>query len=113
MAITAKDVQQLNEYAKGVMDRAEHHAGNVKGSALTVLGGIIWRADADSIRIRQYAGSPANMLWIKVNGKDYAFRYDHASEQIEIRDGSQNGTILHAIDDAVPITAIETIIRGL
>lgn len=113
MAITAKDVQQLNEYAKGVMDRAEHHAGNGKGAALTVLGGIIWRAGADSIRIRQYAGAPANMLWIKVAGKDYAFRYDHASQQIEIRDGSQSGNILHAIDDAVPAIAIEAIMRGL
>lgn len=113
MAITAKDVQQLNEYATGVMDRAGHHAGNVKGAALTVLGGIIWRADAGSIKIRQYAGTPANMLWIKVTGKDYAFRYDHASQKIEIRDGSQNGSILHSIDDTMSVTAIEAILRAL
>lgn len=113
MAITAKDVDQLREYAEGVMGRAGHHAGNVKGAALTILGGIIWRADPDSIRMRQYAGAPANMLWVKVGGRDYAFRYEHSSGQIEIRDGKQNGAMLHAIDDTMPVADIHAILQAL
>ncbi len=113
MAITARDVNQLREYAEGVMGRAGHHAGNVKGSALTVLGGIVWRADADTIRIRTYDGHPANMLWIKVAGRDYAFRYEHATGRIEIRDGSQKGSILHTIDDSMPVADIHAIVQGL
>ena len=113
MAITAKDVDQLRLYAEGVMGRAGHHAGNVKGSALTVLGGIVWRADADTIRIREYAGNPANMLWIKVGGHDYAFRYEHATGQIEIRDGRQNGPILYKIDDTMPVADIHAVIAKL
>ncbi len=113
MAITAKDVQQLNEYATGVMFRAQHHAGRVKGSALTILGGIIWRADPDTIRIREYAGNPANMLWIKIAGRDFAFRYEHTTGQIEIRDGSQKGAILYAIDDTMPVADIQAILAAL
>lgn len=113
MAITAKDVQVIHEYAKGVMDRADHHAGKVKGVALTILGGILWRADPGSIRIRQYAGNPANMLWAKIGGKEYAFRYEHGTEQIEIRDGSQNGNVLHSFDDSIPVSDVEAIFRSL
>jgi hypothetical protein len=113
MAITAKDVEQLHEYAKGVMDRADHHAGKVKGAALAILGGIIWRADPDSIRIRHYGGNPANMLWAKIAGKDYAFRYEHGTAQIEIRDGRQNGPVLHHFDDTTPGTDIEAAFRAL
>lgn len=113
MAITATDVEQLNEYASGVMERAKHHAFSVKGSALTILGGIIWRADPDTIRIRQYGGNPANMLWIRVGGRAYALRYEHSTGQIEIRDGSQNGAILHAIDDTMPVADIYTIVDSL
>ena len=113
MAITAKDVEQLHEYAKGVMDRADHHAGKVKGAALAILGGIIWRVDPDFIRIRHYAGNPANMLWIKVAGKEYAFRYEHGTEEIEMRDGSQSGPILHRFDDATPVATIEAVFRAL
>ncbi len=64
MAITAKDVEELHAYAMGVMGRADHHAGKVKGIALALLGGIIWRGEPDSIRVRRMAGSPANMLWV-------------------------------------------------
>jgi hypothetical protein len=113
MAITAKDVEQLHEYAKGVMDRADHHAGKVKGAALAILGGIIWRAEPDSIRIRQYAGNPANMLWVTIGGKDYAFRYEHGTEKIEIRDGAQNGPVLHRFDDTTPVAGIEAFFRAL
>ena len=31
MAITANDVDILHQYAEGVMGRADHHAGQVKG----------------------------------------------------------------------------------
>ena len=113
MPITATDIDQLQTYADGVMSRAGHHAGSVKGSALTILGGIVWRADADTIRIRTYDGQPANMLWIKVVGRDYAFRYDHATMKIEIRDGRQNGPILYTIDDTMPVADIHAIMRGL
>ena len=113
MAITATDVDQLQAYADGVMNRVGHHAGNVKGSALTVLGGIVWRADADTIRIREYAGSPANMLWIKVGGRAYALRYEHSTGQIEICDGSQKGTVLHKIDDTMSVADIHAIMKGL
>jgi len=113
MGITAKDVEQLHEYAKGVMERADDHTGKVKGAALAILGGIIWRADPDSIRIRQYAGNPANMVWAKIAGKEYAFRYEHGTDEIEIRDGSQNGPILHRFDDATPAATIEAVFRKL
>ena len=73
MAITAKDVEELHTYAEGVMGRADHHAGKVKGIALALLGGIVWRGEPDSIRIRRFAGSPANMLWVTISSKTYVF----------------------------------------
>lgn len=50
MAITAKEVAQLRQYAEGVMERADHHAGNVRGAAFTALGGINWCVHSDTIR---------------------------------------------------------------
>jgi len=113
MPVTASNVQVIHEYAKGVMDRADHHAGKVKGVALAILGGILWRADPGSIRIRQYAGNPANMLWAKVGGREYAFRYEHGTEQIEIRDGSQNGAVLHSFNDSTTLASVEAVFRSL
>ena len=113
MAITAKDVEELHTYAKGVMGRADHHAGKVKGIALALLGGIIWRGEPDSIRIRRFSGSPANMLWVTIAGKTYVFAYNHETQKIEIRDRTQTGAVLHAVDDTNSAADIEAVFRAL
>lgn len=113
MAVTAKDVEQLHEYAAGVMGRADHHAGQVKGVALALLGGIIWRAEPDSIRIRRFAGSPANMLWATIGGRTYVFAYNHADETVEIRDRTQTGAVLHAFDDSTDVRSIHAAFEAL
>lgn len=113
MAITATDVEAIHTYAEGVMGRADHHAGKVKGIALALLGGIIWRGEPDSIRIRRFAGTPANMLWVTIGGKVYVFAYNHAEEKIEIRDRTQTGSVLHSFDDNTSAADVETVFRAL
>lgn len=113
MAITAKDVEELHTYAEGVMGRADHHAGQVKGIALALLGGIIWRGEPDSIRIRHFSGTPANMLWVTISSKVYVFAYNHETQKIEIRDRTQNGTVLHSFDDTNSAADIEAAFRAL
>jgi hypothetical protein len=108
MAITAKDVEELHAYAEGVMGRADRHAAKMKSIALALPGGIIWRGERDSIRIRRFAGSPANMLWVTISGKTYVFAYDHETEKIEIRDHTQTGLVLPAFDDANTAADIES-----
>ncbi|MEW5683293.1 MAG: hypothetical protein AB1942_00085 [Pseudomonadota bacterium] len=112
MAVTAKDVEALHVYADGVMGRADHHAGKVKGIALALLGGIIWRGEPGTIRLRQMSGSPANMLWVDMSGRTYVFAYNHITEKIEIRDRSQQGAVLHAFDDTNTPAEVEAVFRG-
>jgi hypothetical protein len=113
MAITAKDVSTLHSYAEGVMGRADHHAGQVKAIALALLGGIVWRADPDSIEIKQYDGGLANVLWLTVSGRRYALAYNHKTAKIEICDRTQTGPALHSFDNNTPTQDVETIFRGL
>ena len=113
MAITAKDVEILHRYAEGVMSRADHHAGEVKAIALALLGGIIWRGEPGSIEIKQYAGNPANVLWVAISGKRYAFVYNHVSKEIEMKDRSYKGPTLHGFTNSTPITDVEKVFRSL
>jgi len=113
MAITPQDLEQLQLYASGVMDRADHHAGKVKGVALALLGGIIWRAEPNSIRLRQHSGSMANMLWARFGGKDFVFAYNHAAETIEIRDRTQTGAVLFSFDDSASLSTVHAAIGAL
>jgi hypothetical protein len=113
MAITASDVQTLHRYAEGVMGRAEHHAGKVKGAALALLGGIIWRGEPGTIEIKQYNGGLANVLWVTISATRYAFAYNHDKESIEIRDRTQSGPALHTFSNQTPLADIEAVFRAL
>lgn len=113
MAINADDVEQLHKYAEGVMGRVDHHAGSVKGVSLALLGGIIWRGEPGSIKLRSYQGNPANMLWVEIEKRTYVFAYNHDSQKIEVRDRSQTGTVIQTFDDTNMVADVEAFFRGL
>lgn len=113
MAISGDDVKVLHAYAEGVMNRADHHAGQVKGIALALLGGIIWRGDPGTIEIKQYDGDLANVLWVEIGGKRYAFVYNHKTEEIEIRDKTQSGRALHSFTNETRVADVEAVFRAL
>lgn len=113
MPITANDVDLLHRYAEGVMNRADHHAFRVKGIALMLLGGIIWRSEPGTVEIEQYDGGLANVLRVTVNGRCYAFAYNHNTGMIEIRDRAQSGQALHSFNDDTPVADVEAILRLL
>ena len=113
MPIHADDVETLHRYAEGVMSRVAHHAGNVGAIALTLLGGIIWRATPGSIEIKQYGGQLANMLWWESasSGTRYACAYNHQTH--EVRDRTTQGDVLHRFSNATPVTTVEQVFSTL
>ena len=72
MAISINSLELLQTYLVGVLSRAEHHAFNVEGVALALAGAVIWKSDGE-IAVREYAGSPANIIWFWVNNNKYSF----------------------------------------
>ena len=55
MSLKVETINLLQQYLAGVMGRAGHHAGEVNGVVLALVGAVIWKKDADSeITVRQY-----------------------------------------------------------
>ena len=98
MAITINSIEALQEYLRGVLDRANHDAGNVEGVALALLGAVIWRADGE-ISVREYAGRPANMIWFNVGDHRYVMTYNH-NGQIELKDRTHTGNVIANFDNS-------------
>ncbi|MBJ8805533.1 hypothetical protein I5380_07445 [Citrobacter koseri] len=101
MTIKANDIEILHRYAQGVMERSEHHAKNVGVVALTLIGGVIWKAVPGSIEIRTYNGNLANVVWWKSEdtNKNYAISYNHETLEIEMRDESVKGNVLFSLSN--------------
>ena len=92
MPKTVTDVDVLQDYIRGVMDRAEHHADNVDEITLAIAGAVIWRKDGD-IQVYEREGQMANALWVDINGQRYALSYNHDARKIEIRRDSMRGDV--------------------
>jgi integron cassette protein len=95
MPARVADVETLQTYIRGVMDRAAHHAGNVDDVCLTLAGALVWRKDPGTdLQVMAYAGDMKNVLWVYIGAQRYALSYNHQTGAIEIRAGSVQGPIL-------------------
>ena len=85
MPRTVSNVDVLQEYIAGVMERAAHHAGDVEEIALAVAGALIWRKEGP-IKIYEREGKMTNAIWVVIGGKKYALSYNHRAKTIEVRE---------------------------
>ena len=99
MPLAVTDVDVLQEYIRGVMERAEHHAGNITEICLAIAGAVIWRKDGD-IQVYEREGQMANALWIHINGQRYAILYNHDAGTIEVHQDSMRGNTLTSFDNS-------------
>ena len=114
MAHVINDVDTLKEYVEAVMARAEHHGPNVGAIALTLAGAIVWRKDPEPIEVHEGRSmTHGTVLWVRISGQRYAFRYNHEAGEIEMRLGSVRGDVLHSFNNATPIREIEQAFRSL
>lgn len=113
MPIAISDVDTLKTYIRGVMDRAAHHANNVSAIALALAGAIVWRKDPDEIKVMERDGDLKNVLWVKINGRRYAFSYNHSAREIEMRENTTHGAVLQGFSNATLLQDVERIFRAL
>ena len=99
MPRTVTDVDVLQDYIRGVMKRADHHAGNINEVCLVIAGAVVWRKDGD-IRVYERQGQMTNALWVQINGSRYALSYNHDAGQIKIREDSMQGNVLASFDNS-------------
>ncbi|MHC5933021.1 hypothetical protein [Nostoc sp.] len=113
MPLEVTDIQTLKGYIDGVMERADHHAGGVNEISLALAGAIVWRKDDDPIQVMVRDGETKNILWVKINQKRYAFSYNHTTGEIELRQGSIGGKILHTFSNKTPVSQVKQIFESL
>ena len=112
MAISIDSIETLQTYLNGVMGRSNHHAGQVEGVALALLGAVVWRSTGE-ISVREYAGNPANIIWFYVGDDRYALVYNHSTEKIELRERTQGGNAIAEFDNSTTYQEVIDVFRQL
>ena len=107
------DIDVLKNYLRGVMDRADHHAQNINEVALSVAGGVIWRKDDEPLEVMVREGEMKNVLWFRVGGSRYALSYNHETEEIDLRAGTTQGTVIGSFSNATTNNQVRQIFSSL
>lgn len=114
MALTVTEIEELRAYLNGVMNRADHHAGEVNEIAIALTGAILWRKnDEEPIKVMVREGKTTNVLWVRIGSKRYTFSYNHDAGQIEMREGGTQGATLHTFTNATPLSSVRAIFEAL
>ncbi len=109
-AVSSVDV--LQQYIRGVMERAEHHANSVDEICLAVAGAVVWRKEG-ALEVMAHEGDMKNVLWLRVNGQRYALSYNHDLRCIEVRQRSIKGAVLASFTNTTPISQVKQFFAGL
>ncbi|SRR5712692_9016841 len=113
MPLTVTDLDSLETYLAGVMNRSDHHAQTVGAIALALIGAVLWRKDEEPIEVRAQDGSAKNILWVHISGHRYAPAYNHDEGCIELRDRTLRGDALARLDNTTPVTEVYRIFERL
>ena len=114
MAKEITDIEILQKYLEGVMERSEHHANEVNEIVLALIGAVIWKKNNKPIKVKEYAGELANVIWWhSKDGNKYAFRYDHKNKKIELRRKTYTGEVEGTFDNNTQINEIITLFETL
>jgi hypothetical protein len=99
MAQRLDKLAELQEYARGVVTRAAHHAHNVENVLDYLLGQVILHHDPGSVECRTYKNKPTNILRFSVRQRAVALAYNHKG-QVELREGNEHGHVLATFTNA-------------
>ncbi len=106
-------IDELRDYLRGVMRRADHHADNVNEVVLAIAGGVVWSKDDKPLKVYTRRGEMTNVLWFSVKGKQYALSYNHATGHIELRCDGTQGSNVGSFSNETTNEAIRTILERL
>ena len=114
MPIHVEDVSTLQTYLSGVVQKAGHHAENVRYVAVALVGAIVLFKDADrEIKVFTREGEMANVMWVHIHGSQYVFSYEHKSQSIVLKRGNTQGEVVVHFTNATTIPDILHTFEGL
>jgi hypothetical protein len=112
MSRNITDLEILQEYIQGVMDRAQHHANGVDEVCLALAGAIIWLKSGDIV-VREQDGDMKNVLWVEINDNKYAFTYNHDEGAIDIKNRTTHGNVIARLTNENSISEVKEIFSNL
>ncbi|MGO8776051.1 MAG: hypothetical protein ACLQHT_17405 [Terracidiphilus sp.] len=112
MAASLDDVTDLQEYFR-IIGRSGHHAGQPNAVILALAGAVVLFKDRDTTVLAIGEGEPPNVPFLTINGRRYAFAYNHNEGIVEIRRDSLRGDLVGTFTNESRLSDVYELLRGL
>ena len=113
MPVPVSNLADLQKYVRGVLAAATHHGQNVDQVVLALAGGVISR-QAGLLQVRKAPAKGMGLgLTFSTHKGTYVLSYNHTSQQIDLKDGTYQGPVLHSFDNSTPLAQIAGIFANL
>jgi hypothetical protein len=108
MAIRLTTNAQIDRFIANVITAAHHHGPNVETVVQPLSDAVRRRLNlgVDKIEVYQRLGNIARTCWVTIGGARYAFSYNHAAGQIEMRERTLQGRVLASFNNGTSIRQI-------
>lgn len=112
MPLEVAEVDVLQEYLKGVLGRADHHARGVDLISLALAGAVVWRK-VGTLEVMEREGETKNVLWFRTEKSRYALSYNHKAGTIELREKTTQGRVLASLTNDTTLSELRMLFEGL
>jgi hypothetical protein len=87
-----EEIEDYNNYYKGVVERVNHHASEVDEVIKTLKMIVI--SKSDNIKVYEYLGEVKNTIWFSISDKKYVLTYSHKRKCILLLNMNLRGYII-------------------
>ena len=96
------NITDLKTLVVDALRKAAHHAQEVEQIIPTVLGCILCYGDDISTKYNNADEAYGNVVWFKMNNKQFCLAYSHKTKNIELRNRTQKGEAIYSFNNSTP-----------
>lgn len=93
------DTSTLKRFLTASAQHAARYGRDLYPVVRELFGAILWVKDRGPITTMK---EMKNAVWVKIDGKTYALAYDADQQQIDLREKTTLGRIVHSFDSRTP-----------
>lgn len=106
---------QIDTFVAKVISEAQHHGAAVTNVIQPLADTVRKRLilGQDSVEVYERNGNLARTCWVTLAGNRYVFSYNYLTKQIDLRDRTLRGSLLHSFDNTTAHSSLIAVVASL
>ncbi|WP_412550729.1 hypothetical protein [Shimia sp. MIT910701] len=106
---------EIDAFVVKVIGEAQHHGAAVANIIQPLADEVRKRLvlGRDSVEVYERNGNLARTCWVTLSGNRYVFSYNYQTQQIDLRDRTLRGPLIHSFDNTTTHSSVLSVVASL